>query len=144
MKTQKILPATRQDLLCRGQGELLLRVFLLEPLHPTFGIHDLLCAGEKWVAPSANFDADITDGRPALETVSTSADNLSWFVRGVNAFFHNMPRGLIALAIHGLKKILIGLGALNLVYQKLHRLHRPQWTENLAQHPHFVETIPVH
>src|SRR5688572_26272337 len=48
------------------------------------------------------------------------------------------------LPIHRLEKLLIGLGAMQLVHQKLHGFHRPKRTQHLAQYPHLIETILIH
>ena len=64
-------------------------VLLGEPLHTAFGVDQLLLPGEERVAVGADFHADIALVRGArLELVPARADDVDFFVGGVNSGFH--------------------------------------------------------
>jgi hypothetical protein len=66
-----------------------LGVLLLEPVYPAFRINQLLPAREKRMAAGANFYAYIAFvSRTRLERGSARADNIHFFVGGMNPGFH--------------------------------------------------------
>ena len=65
-------------------------VLLLEAIDATFGIHQLLTAGEERMAMSADFHADVAlIGRPGLERVPACAVDFYFVVSRMNTRFHN-------------------------------------------------------
>src|SRR5947209_3169397 len=85
---RKKLPLLRDGLL------LLLRVvdllvLLLKAADAAFRIDQLLTAGEERMATGADFHADVALMRGAgAEGMPTGADDVSFFVSGVNSGFH--------------------------------------------------------
>src|SRR5438876_1071179 len=63
-------------------------VFPLEALHSPFRIHYLLRTGEEGVAIRADFQLDVSDGRPGFDLIPASAADSGCAVFGVNSGFH--------------------------------------------------------
>jgi len=62
---------------------------LLEAVDASLGIHQLLAAGEERVAVRTNFNAQVALMRgTCLEGVPAGADNVYFFVGGMNTGFH--------------------------------------------------------
>src|SRR5437868_7029669 len=58
-----------------------LLILLLEAVHASFGIDQLLATGEERVATGANFDADVAFvGRAGTERVAAGANHVDFFV----------------------------------------------------------------
>ena len=73
----------------RGLGVADLLILLLEPVDAAFGVDQLLLPCKERVAGGANFDADVAlMSRARLERVPASADDVDFFVGGVNSSFH--------------------------------------------------------
>ena len=77
-------------------GKLQLAVTLLEPLHTTCGINELLLAGEKRMAGGADLSIDFRAGRSGLESVATQALYGDLRIHGVNTFFHFFLLNIVA------------------------------------------------
>jgi hypothetical protein len=76
---------------CSGDGFRFLRflaVFLLEALHPSGGIDELLLAGEERMALRADFHLEVAKRRAGLENISADAGDGGTLVVGMDAFFH--------------------------------------------------------
>ena len=67
----------------------LLRVLLLEPLDPSFGVDDLLRAGKKGMAAGANVDVDVPDRGSGLVAVAAGAMHRRLAIERMNALFHD-------------------------------------------------------
>ena len=122
----------------------LLRVLLLESLDSSFGINDLLRAGEKRMTTGANIDVDVPDGGSGFIAVAAGAMHCRLSIQRMNALFHVPTPGITAFAfayskarhftlsrsadtrsaVHGLQELLIGLRAMHLVHQEFHGFHR--------------------
>src|SRR5262245_42359718 len=77
---------------CRGSlGSLGFRHTLLEFIHASGGIDELLLAGIKWVAGVANAYNDDRLGRVRLDDVPTSAPYLRRHILRMNICFHKRP-----------------------------------------------------
>ena len=62
---------------------------LLEAVYASFGVHQLLAAGEERVAAGADFHADVALVRGSCpEGVPAGADHVDFLVGGVNRGFH--------------------------------------------------------
>ena len=73
----------------RGLGGWFLAVTLVETIHASGGIDQLLFAGEERVASRANFDVQVALlGRARLERLAASAGNIYFDVFWVNSWFH--------------------------------------------------------
>src|SRR5438094_872790 len=66
----------------------LLRVLLLEPFDPSFGIDDLLRASKKRMAARANIDVDISDGRSGFIAVAAGAMHSGFPIQRMNTLLH--------------------------------------------------------
>ena len=64
-------------------------VFLLELLDASGSINELLLAGVEGVADGADFDRDLRQRAPGLESIAATTNNGGVDVIGVNAFFHD-------------------------------------------------------
>jgi hypothetical protein len=76
-----------------GCGGLGVGVFLLETLDAASSVHELLLAGEKWVAIRANFDAQhVTfNGGASLKSMTASAMYGDGVIVGMNSWLHDSP-----------------------------------------------------
>ena len=63
-------------------------VTLLETVHASASIDELLLAGKEGVALGANFNLQFTLDRAALESVAASATNDALTVIGMDSFLH--------------------------------------------------------
>ena len=73
----------------RGLGGWFLAVTLVETIHASGGIDQLLLTGEERVASRANFDVQVALlGRAGLECLAASAGNSYIDVFWVNSWFH--------------------------------------------------------
>ena len=69
-----------------------LSVLAAEAFDASGGVHQLLFAGEKWVAVRADFQVDVTlMGRSRGKCVPASAHYAHVVVSGMNLFFHLSP-----------------------------------------------------
>jgi hypothetical protein len=63
---------------------------LLETVHAAFRVDQLLLPGKEGVAVGANFDADVAFvGSAGTKRIVASADDVYFFVCGVDSGFHN-------------------------------------------------------
>ena len=70
---------------------LVLGVFAAEALDASGGIHELLLAGEKWMAGRAYFNADIAFvSRPRHKCISARAVHANFVISGMNGCFHRV------------------------------------------------------
>ena len=74
-------------LLDRGP-ELLQVESLLETVHATAGVNQLLLAGVVRMAGGANFDADVVLGGTGVDYVAADASDGCVFVNGMNSVLH--------------------------------------------------------
>src|SRR3984885_10272016 len=82
--------SVRSEILLLGHRSCLVGILLLETLHATGGIDQLLLAGEKGMATGAYFDANhlSLDGRAGLKRATAGAVHLYGMVIGMDSFFH--------------------------------------------------------
>jgi hypothetical protein len=81
----KNLPGGR---LRKRREELLLGVFLLKPLDPTFGVDDLLRSCEERMAIRADIKADFASSRFRFERGPACAGDVNLFIFWMNCAFH--------------------------------------------------------
>src|SRR5205814_4983816 len=75
--------------LFRGLGVPYLLILLLEAVHAAFRVDQLLASGKERMAVRADFNADIALMRRARpELVPAGADDVNFFVSGMDAGFH--------------------------------------------------------
>src|SRR6059036_106758 len=126
----------------RSVGLLVAHVLLLEALHTSFGVHDLLRARKEGVAVGTNVHLDVPHRRAGLELEPARATDRRLPVLRMNPGFHDTRTP--PSAIHGVQEILVRLGTPHFVYQKFHGLHGPQRAQDLAEDPHLVQSLAVH
>src|SRR5437870_13429681 len=97
-------------------GGLLAHVLLLEALHTSFGVHDLLRARKEGMAVGTDVHLDVPHRRAGLELEPARATNRRLPVVRMNLSFHDARPP--PSAIHGVQEILVRLGAPELVHQK--------------------------
>jgi hypothetical protein len=73
------------------EAYLLLRVFLLELLHPSFGINDLLFAGVERMALGTYIQVDILPCGSGSYYLAAGADHLDFLVIRMNSCFQLRP-----------------------------------------------------
>ncbi len=77
---------------CFRFSRIALRILAAEALDATGGVHELLLAGEEWVAGGADFHADVTLVRRARgKCIPARAMHIDLAVMGMNGCFHVGP-----------------------------------------------------
>jgi hypothetical protein len=76
-------------------------VLALEAFYPTGGVHVLHLAGEEGVTGGADFHMDLPFGAAGLEGIATAARHRSFYIFGMDIWFHDrsflLPAGLRVL-----------------------------------------------
>src|ERR1700722_17564682 len=75
-----------------GGGRVLFRVLAAEALHAAGGVHQLLLAGEKWMAVRADFNTYVAlMCRAGHKCITTRAMHAHLVICGMNGWFHRDP-----------------------------------------------------
>jgi hypothetical protein len=73
----------------RALGCGFLAIALVEPIHASRGVDQLLLTGKERVASRADFDVQVAFfGRASLKGLATSAANGNFYVFRMNSWFH--------------------------------------------------------